>query len=116
MPARSSLSPIAVANASMPAARTGAAASSSTQIRRARSAQLVVANHALVMTQAAWGGLDDATVPTRYVFDEGHHLFEAADAAFAAVLSGLGTAESHRWVARCRGRALPGTRPPAPVG
>ena len=29
-------------------------------IRRARTAQLVVANHALVMTQAAWGGLDDS--------------------------------------------------------
>ena len=33
-------------------------------IRRARTAQLVVANHALVMTQAAWGGLDDSVVPT----------------------------------------------------
>ncbi len=33
-------------------------------IRRARSAELVVANHALVMTQAAWGGLDEAAVPT----------------------------------------------------
>ena len=43
-------------------------------IRKARQARIVVANHALVMTQAALGGLDDATVPTRYVFDEGHHL------------------------------------------
>ncbi len=48
-------------------------------IRRARTAELVVANHALVMTQAAWGGLDDNAVPTRYVFDEGHHLFDAAE-------------------------------------
>ncbi len=50
-------------------------------IRKARNARIVVANHALVMTQAALGGLDDATVPTRYVFDEGHHLLEAADNA-----------------------------------
>ncbi|HEY8288123.1 MAG TPA: ATP-dependent DNA helicase, partial [Acetobacteraceae bacterium] len=62
-------------------------------IRRARTAELVVANHALVMTQAAWGGLDDSVVPSRYVFDEGHHVFDAADAAFSAVLSGLETAE-----------------------
>ena len=57
-------------------------------IRRSRTAELVVANHALVMTQAAWGGLDDNAVPTRYVFDEGHHVFDAADSAFSAALSG----------------------------
>jgi ATP-dependent DNA helicase DinG len=80
-------------------------------IRRAREADLVVANHALVLTQAAWGGLDDATVPTRYVFDEGHHLFDAADAAFSAELSGRMTAELRRWLlgtegSRARGRGL----------
>jgi ATP-dependent DNA helicase DinG len=72
-------------------------------IRRARTAQLVVANHALVMAQAAWGGLDDASVPTRYVFDEGHHLFDAADGAFSAVLSGLETAELRRWLLGAEG-------------
>jgi ATP-dependent DNA helicase DinG len=72
-------------------------------IRRARQAELVVANHALVMTQAAWGGLDDANVPTRYVFDEGHHVFDAADSAFAAVLSGLETAELRRWLLGAEG-------------
>ena len=51
-------------------------------IRRAREADIVIANHALVMAQAVWGGLDDSAVPTRYVFDEGHHLFDAADSAF----------------------------------
>jgi ATP-dependent DNA helicase DinG len=80
-------------------------------IRRTRSAELVVANHALVMMQAAWGGLDDATVPTRYVFDEGHHLFDAADSAFAAALSGAETAELRRWLrgaesGRSRARGL----------
>ncbi len=72
-------------------------------IRRARTSQLVVANHALVMTQAAWGGLDDSVVPTRYVFDEGHHVFDAADSAFAASLSGLETAEMRRWLLGAEG-------------
>lgn len=67
-------------------------------IRRARTAKLVVANHALVMAQAAWGGLDDNAVPTRYVFDEGHHVFDAADGAFSATLSGLETSELRRWL------------------
>jgi ATP-dependent DNA helicase DinG len=72
-------------------------------IRRARAADLVVANHALVMTQAALGGLDDANVPTRYVFDEGHHVFEAADAAFAAEISGAEGAELRRWLLGAEG-------------
>jgi ATP-dependent DNA helicase DinG len=80
-------------------------------VRRARTADLVVANHALVMTQAAWQGLDDDVVPTRYVFDEGHHVFEAADSAFAAELSGLEGAELRRWLlgpegGRSRARGL----------
>ena len=80
-------------------------------IRRARTAKLVVANHALVMTQAAWGGLDDNAVPTRYVFDEGHHVFDAADGAFSATLSGLETSELRRWLlggegGRSRARGL----------
>jgi ATP-dependent DNA helicase DinG len=66
-------------------------------IRRARRAEIVVANHALVMVQAALGG-DDQNLPARYVFDEGHHLFEAADSAFAAHLSGRETAELRRWL------------------
>ena len=33
------------------------------------------------------GGIDDAGAPTRYVFDEGHHLLDAADAAFSVRLS-----------------------------
>ena len=59
-------------------------------IRRARHASIVVANHALVIAQASadWLGEDETTdTPTekeegrrlRYVFDEGHHLFDAAD-------------------------------------
>jgi ATP-dependent DNA helicase DinG len=80
-------------------------------IRAARQARIVVANHALVMAQAAMGGLDDATVPTRYVFDEGHHLLDAADSAFALRLSGQEGRELRRWIvgaegARSRARGL----------
>jgi ATP-dependent DNA helicase DinG len=80
-------------------------------IRAARQARIVVANHALVMAQAAAGGLDDATLPTRYVFDEGHHLLEAADNAFALRLSGQEGRELRRWIvgaegARSRARGL----------
>jgi ATP-dependent DNA helicase DinG len=76
-------------------------------VRRARHADIVVANHALVMVQAALGGLDDATRPTRYIFDEGHHIFDAADSAFAAHLSGWDTADLRRWIlgAEERGRS-----------
>ncbi|HEY0837133.1 MAG TPA: ATP-dependent DNA helicase, partial [Azospirillum sp.] len=55
-------------------------------IRRARKADVVIANHALVMIQAALGGGDDMGLPTRYVFDEGHHVFDAADNAFSGHL------------------------------
>jgi ATP-dependent DNA helicase DinG len=80
-------------------------------IRAARHARLVVANHALVMAQAALGGLDDGTVPTRYVFDEGHHLLEAADSAFSVRLSGQEGRELRRWIlgaetGRSRARGL----------
>ncbi len=72
-------------------------------IRRARGAELVIANHALVMAQAAWGGLDDDSVPVRYVFDEGHHLFDAADGAFSAELSGRTGSELRRWLLGAEG-------------
>ncbi len=67
-------------------------------IRRARQAEIVVANHALVMIQAANASSDDTYRPTRYVFDEGHHLFDTADSAFAANLSGQETAELRQWL------------------
>lgn len=76
--------------------------------RSARKARLVIANHALVLTQlavdtalgeaasneeqAAAGGV------RRLVFDEGHHLFDAADSAFSGLLSGLETSELRRWL------------------
>ncbi len=77
-------------------------------IRRARRAEMVIANHALVMIQAALG--DEGSLPVRYVFDEGHHLFDAADSAFSAHLTGAETADLRRWIIgegrRSRGLAL----------
>ena len=64
--------------------------------RRARRAQIVIANHALVLIQAALG--EERAQPTRYVFDEGHHLFEAADSAFSAHLTGQEMEELRRWI------------------
>ena len=63
-------------------------------VRRARRASIVIANHALVMIQAARAGDDDNDLPTRYVFDEGHHLFDAADSAFAGASDGAGDGAS----------------------
>ena len=79
-------------------------------IRRARTARLVIANHALVMVQAALGGGEDRPA-LRYVFDEGHHLFDAADSAFSSEISGAEMAELRRWLlgsegARGRARGL----------
>ncbi|MBL8671832.1 MAG: ATP-dependent DNA helicase [Alphaproteobacteria bacterium] len=79
-------------------------------IRRARRADIVVANHALVLVQAALGGLDDAHVPTRYVFDEGHHLFEAADGAFSGHLTGQETVDLARWLLGADARGAGGAR------
>ena len=64
--------------------------------RRARRAQIVIANHALVLVQAALG--EERDQPTRFVFDEGHHLFQAADSAFSAHLTGQEMAEMRRWI------------------
>jgi ATP-dependent DNA helicase DinG len=80
-------------------------------VRAAHSADIVVANHALVMAQAMQEGLRseeaDDVVPerrVRYVFDEGHHLFDAADSAFAGHLSGAEMAELRRWIRGPEGR------------
>jgi len=67
-------------------------------VRKARRARIVVANHALVMIQAALGAGEDAHLPQRYVFDEGHHVFDAADSAFCGRLTGQELAELRRWL------------------
>ena len=79
-------------------------------VRRSRRAPIVVANHALVIAQAAqdWtsgeGGETATERRVRYVFDEGHHLFDAADSGFAAHLCGREMAELRRWIRGAEGR------------
>ena len=65
--------------------------------RASAEADIVIANHALVMVNAA-RGRELAARPTRYVFDEGHHLFDAADAMFGVALTGQETIELRRWI------------------
>ncbi|WP_199899697.1 ATP-dependent DNA helicase [Sneathiella glossodoripedis] len=65
--------------------------------RKARKAELVVANHALMMINAA-SRPDDPHLPKRHVFDEGHHLFDAADSAFSVHLTGQEGSELRRWI------------------
>ncbi|KQS57771.1 helicase [Brevundimonas sp. Leaf363] len=86
-------------------------------IRASRRADLVVANHALVLTQAAFDGARSArglksdgetAALKRIVFDEGHHLFDAADSAFSACLSGQEAAELRRWIRGPEGRGRRG--------
>ena len=54
------------------------------------------------MVQAALGGGEDGA-PLRLVFDEGHHLFDAADSAFSADLTGAEMAELRRWLLGAEG-------------
>ena len=65
--------------------------------RASVGAELVIANHALVMINAA-RAREPAQRPTRIIFDEGHHVFEAADSTFAAAVTGAETVELRRWV------------------
>lgn len=89
--------------------------------RAARKADIVIANHALVLNQAAIDhalGMaktdEEEAAPgglRRIVFDEGHHLFDAADSAFSGHLTALETSELRRWLRgpeteRRRGRGL----------
>ena len=67
-------------------------------VREAKQADIVVANHALLMLQAAFAKNDDRTMPTRLVFDEGHHVFDAADSAFSSALTASETTEMRRWI------------------
>lgn len=65
--------------------------------RAAERARLVIANHALVMANAVRGRAEGRAL-SRIIFDEGHHLFEAADGAFAIALTGGELIELRRWI------------------
>ncbi|MCB9989534.1 MAG: ATP-dependent DNA helicase [Rhodospirillales bacterium] len=71
-------------------------------IRKARRADIVIANHALVMIKAVISGPDDP-LPQRFIFDEAHHLFDAADSAFAGHLTARETHDLRRWIRGAEG-------------
>ncbi|HET7710109.1 MAG TPA: ATP-dependent DNA helicase [Sphingomicrobium sp.] len=70
--------------------------------RASREADIVIANHALVMVNAA---RSRESAPTRLVFDEGHHLFDAADSTFAVTFGGQEAIEMRRWIVGPEGRS-----------
>ena len=70
--------------------------------RAGRDADIVIANHALVMTNAARAREDS---PQRIVFDEGHHLFDAADSTFAVTFGGQDAIEMRRWIVGPEGKS-----------
>ncbi|OYU16142.1 MAG: helicase [Alphaproteobacteria bacterium PA4] len=65
--------------------------------RASAAADIVIANHALVMINAARGRAEGNGL-SRLVFDEGHHLFDAADATFAVELTGREAVELRGWL------------------
>jgi ATP-dependent DNA helicase DinG len=66
-------------------------------VRKSQRADIVIANHALVMIQTAMAD-PGHVLPQRYIFDEGHHLFDAADSAFAGHLTARETGDLRRWI------------------
>jgi ATP-dependent DNA helicase DinG len=70
--------------------------------RASREADIVIANHALVMVNAARARED---APGRILFDEGHHLFDAADSTFAVEFGGQEAIELRRWIVGPEGRS-----------
>ena len=72
--------------------------------RASADADIVIANHALVMINAA-RGRETGQRPQRIVFDEGHHLFDAADSTFSMALSGQEAIELRRWIIGPEGNA-----------
>jgi ATP-dependent DNA helicase DinG len=71
-------------------------------VRASREADIVIANHALVMINAARARED---APGRILFDEGHHLFDAADSTFAVTFGGQEAIEMRRWIVGPEGRS-----------
>lgn len=72
--------------------------------RAAGQADIIIANHALTMVQAA-RPRDAGALATRLIFDEGHHLFDAADSMFAVALTGQEAVEIRRWVLGPEGKS-----------
>lgn len=71
-------------------------------IHKAQNADIVIANHALVMQHISWQANNDSaeqsSFPTRFIFDEAHHLLDATDSAYSVAFSMLETSELRRWL------------------
>ncbi|CAI3935573.1 Rad3-related DNA helicase DinG (DinG) (PDB:5H8W) [Commensalibacter communis] len=71
-------------------------------IHKAQDANIVIANHALVMQHISWhdnnDSVEQSNFPTRFIFDEAHHLLDATDSAYSVAFSLLETSELRRWL------------------
>ena len=84
-------------------------------------ADLTIANHALVLSHSLFAAEPQKDErPPYYIFDEGHHIFSAADSAFTYHLTGRAMAELRHWLmgeetaaagGRARGWASQGLAP-----
>jgi len=77
--------------------------------RRTDNSRIVIANHAVTLIEATLRQ-NDPVLPRHFVFDEGHHLFAAADSAFSLHLTGREGLELRRWVLGAEGRRRGRTR------
>ena len=67
-------------------------------VRESKQADIVIANHALLILQSVFTQKDDKATSTRLIFDEGHHVFDAADSAFSSALTASEASEMRRWI------------------
>ncbi|MBE2192182.1 MAG: ATP-dependent DNA helicase [Alphaproteobacteria bacterium] len=64
-------------------------------IRKSARTPIVIANHAIVMIKAAH---HDEDLARHIIFDEGHHIFDAADGVFCAEMTGVEMHDLRRWL------------------
>ncbi len=67
-------------------------------IAKSKTAKIVVTNHALLMNLAQKDRDENDLMPFYYIFDEGHHIFNASDNAYSSAFSVLECYEMRRWV------------------
>ncbi|NCB49114.1 MAG: ATP-dependent DNA helicase [Alphaproteobacteria bacterium] len=65
---------------------------------RAKKARVIISNHSLVMAEMSHIFEEETFHISHFIFDEAHHLFEAADNAFASELSGWEGVMMHRFL------------------
>ena len=78
-------------------------------VKRSKKADIVIANHALVMAHAEFRK-EKNEKSTRYIFDEGHHLFDVADSTFCYNLTGRVANELREWLIGVNHTAIPRSR------